>query len=44
VIEKMSDPDGFDLELTEVFDELVPVHDGRYELDVTATVTWGRPS
>jgi SAM-dependent methyltransferase len=44
VIEKMRDPDGFDRELAEVFDELVPVNDGRYELDVTATASWGRPS
>ena len=44
MIEKMDDPDGFDRELAEAFDDLVPVHDGRYELDVTATVTWGRPS
>jgi SAM-dependent methyltransferase len=44
VLEKMSDPDGFDRELTAAVDELVPVRDGRYELDVVATVTWGRPS
>ncbi len=43
VIEKMSDPDGFDRELAAAFDELATVHDGRYELDVVATVTWGTP-
>ena len=44
VLEKMSDPDGFDRELTATFDELVPKRDGRYELDVVATLTWGTPS
>jgi SAM-dependent methyltransferase len=44
VLEKMDDPEGFDRELAEAFDELVPRRDGRYELDVVATVTWGRPS
>jgi SAM-dependent methyltransferase len=44
VLEKMADPDGFDRELTEAFDTLVPKRDGRYELDVVASVTWGRPS
>lgn len=43
VLEKMDDPDGFDRELTEALDELVPERDGRYELDVVATLTWGRP-
>lgn len=43
VIEKMSDPDGFDRELAAAFDELATVHDGRFELDVVATVTWGSP-
>ena len=42
VLEKMSDPEGFDRELAAVIDELVPARDGRYELDVVATVTWGR--
>jgi SAM-dependent methyltransferase len=45
VLEKMSDADGFDREVAEVIDELVTVReDGRYELDVVATVVWGRPS
>ena len=44
VLERMDDPDGFDRELTEALDELVPKRDGRYQLDVVATVTWGRPS
>ena len=43
VLEKMRDPESFDRELAAVIDELVPVRDGRYELDVVATVTWGRP-
>jgi SAM-dependent methyltransferase len=42
VLEKMSDPEGFDREVAAVIDELVPVQDDRYELDVVATVTWGR--
>jgi SAM-dependent methyltransferase len=44
VLEKMDDPEGFDRELAEVFDELVPKREGRFELDVVATVTWGSPS
>ncbi len=43
MLEKMDDPDGFDRELAAALDDLVPVVDGRYELDVVATVTWGRP-
>jgi SAM-dependent methyltransferase len=43
VLEKMSDPEGFDRELAAAFDELCPVQDARYELDVVATVAWGTP-
>jgi hypothetical protein len=44
VLEKMDDPEGFDRELATALNELVPMVDGRYELDVVATVTWGSPS
>jgi len=44
VLEKMDDPEGFDRELAAALDDLVPVVDGRYELDVVATVAWGRPA
>ncbi len=45
VLERMSDPEGFDREVVAAFDELASKRrDGRYELDVVATVTWGSPS
>ena len=43
VLEKMRDPAHFDEEIGEVVDNLVPVLGGRYQLDVVATITWGRP-
>ncbi|HEX4526152.1 MAG TPA: class I SAM-dependent methyltransferase [Gaiellaceae bacterium] len=43
VIEKMRDPVAFDREVIAVADELIPKSAGRFELDVTATITWGRP-
>jgi hypothetical protein len=43
VIEKMRDAAAFDRELAAVLEELVPARDGRFELDVAATIAWGRP-
>jgi SAM-dependent methyltransferase len=43
VIEKMRDPVAFDREVIAVADELVPKSADRFELDVVATITWGRP-
>ena len=43
VLEKMHDPDAFDREVSDAVEELVPACDGRVQLDVTATITWGRP-
>ncbi len=43
VIEKMRDAAAFDRELAAVLDEVVPTRDGRFELDVAATIVWGRP-
>jgi hypothetical protein len=43
-IEKMTDPAAFDRELTgEIRRSLVAGADGRYDLTVDATITWGRP-
>ena len=43
VIEKMRDPVAFDREVIAVIDELAPQSGDRIELDVVATITWGRP-
>ena len=43
VIEKMRDPAAFDREVTEVVDALVPRDRDRFQLDVAATIIWGRP-
>jgi SAM-dependent methyltransferase len=43
-LEKMDDPDAFDRELANaVTRSLHAGVDGRYDLDVDATITWGRP-
>ena len=43
-LEKMDDPDAFDRELAdELTRSLHPGVDGRYDLVVDATITWGRP-
>ena len=43
VIERMRDPEGFRRALAEVARTLRAGADGRYELDVVATITWGGP-
>ena len=43
VIERMRDPDRFDRELTAVVDELASPVNGRYRMQVSATVVWGVP-
>ncbi len=43
VLEKMQDPMLFDEEVRAVVDQLAPLRRGRYQLDVVATITWGRP-
>ncbi len=43
VIEKMRDVEAFDRELTALVEELVPARLGRFDLDVSAAITWGRP-
>jgi SAM-dependent methyltransferase len=44
VLERMRDPAAFDRELAQVLEGLAPVgDDGRLELDVAATIVWGRP-
>jgi SAM-dependent methyltransferase len=44
VIERMLDPERFDRELTAVVDELASPVDGRYQMQVSASVVWGRPA
>jgi hypothetical protein len=39
----MHDPAQFDAEVRAVVDRFVPTSDGRYQLSVVATVTWGQP-
>lgn len=43
IIEKMRDPAAFDEEVAAVVEELVPKRGERFELDVAATIIWGRP-
>jgi SAM-dependent methyltransferase len=43
VIERMRDPDRFDRELTAVVDEVASPVNGRYRMQVSATVVWGLP-
>jgi SAM-dependent methyltransferase len=43
VLEKMRDAAEFDRELIEAVEELVPVSNGRFDLDVVATIIWGLP-
>jgi SAM-dependent methyltransferase len=43
-IDRMADPGAFDREIVDVLEGTVePGPDGRYELRVNATVTWGKP-
>jgi len=44
VIERMRDPDRFDRELTAVVDELASPVNGRYRMQVSASVVWGVPT
>jgi hypothetical protein len=39
----MHSPARFDEELIAAVDELVPIRGGRFQLDVVAAITWGRP-
>jgi SAM-dependent methyltransferase len=43
LLEKMHSPARFDQEVMAAVEELVPSRDGRLQLDVAATITWGRP-
>ena len=43
VLERMRDPAAFARDVLDVVDSLVPVREGRYQLDVVATITWDRP-
>jgi SAM-dependent methyltransferase len=43
VIERMQDAAAFDRELARVFDDLLPAREGRFDLDVAATIAWGHP-
>ena len=43
VLERMHDAAAFDRELADVFVALVPAVEGRFALDVTATIAWGHP-
>jgi SAM-dependent methyltransferase len=43
VIERMRDAAAFDRELTAALDEAAPARDGRFQLDVSTTIVWGRP-
>jgi hypothetical protein len=43
VIERMTDPEGFDRELAEAARDLAAGDDGRLLLGVAAGLTWGRP-
>jgi SAM-dependent methyltransferase len=40
--ERLRDPDGFAAGVREAIEETLEPHDGRYDLDVTATIIWGR--
>jgi hypothetical protein len=39
---RLRDPDGFARELRDTIADSLTEHDSRYELDVAATVVWGR--
>jgi SAM-dependent methyltransferase len=41
LLEKMRDSARFDEEVIAAVEMLVPIHGGRYQLDVVATITWG---
>jgi SAM-dependent methyltransferase len=43
LLEKMRSPAGFDQEVIAAVDRLVPSRNGRLQLDVAATITWGHP-
>jgi SAM-dependent methyltransferase len=43
VLEKMRDPAAFDREVTTVVEELAPKRGDRFQLDVVARISWGRP-
>jgi hypothetical protein len=43
LLEKMHSPARFDQEVMAAVEKLVPILDGRLQLDVAATITWGRP-
>lgn len=43
VYERMRDVIGFQREVSDVITRLVPERNGRFQLDVTATIVWGRP-
>jgi SAM-dependent methyltransferase len=44
VLERMRDPQGFSRELLEAVERVARTEGGRYQLEVFATVTWGRPA
>jgi SAM-dependent methyltransferase len=43
VLERMTDPDGFDRELGAALEELAPRSGERFRLTVRAMISWGRP-
>jgi hypothetical protein len=40
--DRLDDPEGFARELRETLRATLEPREGRYDLDVTATITWGR--
>ncbi|HEX6763671.1 MAG TPA: class I SAM-dependent methyltransferase [Gaiellaceae bacterium] len=41
---EIADPDGFEAEVRETVEQTLEANDGRYDLEVTAAVVWGRPA